>query len=227
MLNDKVEFNQDTKANDTILDFRNTKNYEEYVNANSDVPYYDRWMFKKDLPPTVADTLINLNKGDIYGPYKVDNGLYLSKVLDTKKMPDSAASKHILIRYVGTMRAPETITRTKEEAEKLADSILSVVKKDKSKFAELATKFSDDSSKDNGGDLGSSTPGRMVPPFDNFIFNNPTGTIGLVETDFGYHIVEVGKQSEPKPAIKLATVVKNIEPSDKTMNRSFFRCIKI
>ncbi|MDN3724839.1 peptidylprolyl isomerase [Aequorivita sp. SDUM287046] len=221
MLNDKMEFNQDTKSNDTIAGFRNTKNYEEYVNNNSDVPYYDRWMFKSDLPPTVADTLINLNKGDIYGPYKVDNALYLSKVLDTKKMPDSAASKHILIRYVGTMRAPETITRTKEEAQKLADSILTVVKKDKSKFAELASQFSDDSSKDNGGDLGNSTPGRMVPPFDNFIFNNPTGTVGLVETDFGFHIVEVGKQSGAKPAIQLATVVKNIEASDKTTNEVF------
>ncbi len=221
LLDNKLEFNQDTKTNDTIAGFRNTKNYEEYVNANSDVPYYDRWMFKSELPQTVADTLINLNQGDIYGPFKVDNSYYLSKVLDTKKMPDSAESKHILIRYVGTMRAPETVTRTKEEAQKLADSILGVVKKDKSKFAALATEFSDDSSKDNGGDLGNSTPGRMVPPFDNFIFNNPEGTIGLVETDFGFHIVEVGKQSEPKKAIKLATVVKNIEPSDKTINEVF------
>src|SRR5690606_16620946 len=115
------------------------------------------------------------------------------------------------------LRAPETITRTKEEAKKLADSLLNVIKKDKTKFADLAKEFSDDSSKDNGGDLGNSTPGRMVPPFDRFIFDNPTGTIGQVETDFGFHIVEVGKQSEPKKAIKLATVVKNIEASEKTM----------
>ncbi|HET8803269.1 MAG TPA: peptidylprolyl isomerase [Aequorivita sp.] len=226
LLENKVEFNQDTKTNDTILGFANTKNYEEYVNANSDVPYYDRWMFKSELPETVADTLINLNQGDIYGPYKVDNSFYISKVLETKKMADSAESKHILIRYVGTMRAPETVTRTKEEAQKLADSILGVVKKDKSKFAELATQFSDDSSKDNGGDLGNSTPGRMVPPFDKFIFNNPTGTIGLVETDFGFHVVEVGKQSSPKNAIKLATVVKTIEASDKTVNDVFSEASK-
>jgi len=226
MLNNKVEFNQDTKSNDTIAGFTNTKDYEEFVNANSDVPYYDRWLFKNQLPQTVADTLINLNEGAIYGPYKVDNSFYLTKVLETKKMPDSAESKHILIRYAGTLRAPETITKTKEEAQKLADSILGVVKKDKSKFAELATQFSDDSSKDNGGDLGNSTPGRMVPAFDKFIFNNPTGTIGLIETDFGFHIVEVGKQSESKKAIKLATVVKEIEASDKTMNDVFSNASK-
>jgi peptidylprolyl isomerase/peptidyl-prolyl cis-trans isomerase D len=124
------------------------------------------------------------------------------------------------------LRAPETITKTKEVAQKLADSILNVVRKDKSKFAELAKEFSDDGSGDNGGDLGNSTPGRMVPPFDKFIFNNPTGTLGLVETDFGFHIVEVGKQSEPKKAIKLATVVKNVEPSDKTINEVFSNASK-
>ena len=221
LLNDTLEYNQDTKGNDTIAGFRNTKNVEEYVNENSDVPFFDQWMFKNDLPPAVADTLITLNKDDIYGPYKVDNALYLSKIIDTKKMPDSAESKHILIRYAGTLRAPENITQTKEEAQKVADSILSVLKKDKSKFAELATQFSDDGSKDNGGDLGNSTPGRMVPPFDTFIFNNPTGTLGLVETDFGFHVVEVGKQSAAKPAVKLATVVKNVEPSDKTTNQIF------
>src|SRR5690606_30663611 len=133
---------------------------------------------------------------------------------------------HILIRYVGTLRAPETVTKTKEEAQKLADSILSVVKKDKSKFATLASEFSDDSSKDQGGDLGNSTPGRMVPAFDKFIFDNPTGTVGLIETDFGFHVVEVGKQSEPKKAIKLATVVKNIEASEKTVNDVFTNASK-
>ncbi|MBT0607429.1 peptidylprolyl isomerase [Aequorivita echinoideorum] len=226
MLNNKVEFNSGTKMNDTIAGFRNAKNYEEYVNANSDVPYYDRWMFKKDLPASVADTLINLNQGNVYGPYRVDNTYNLSKVLETKQMPDSTTSKHILIRYVGTMRAPETITRTKEEAKTLADSLLTVVKKDKTKFAELATQFSDDTSKSNGGDLGPAAPGMMVPAFNDFIFGNAPGSIGLVETDFGYHVVEVTKQTEPKKAVKLATVVKNIEASEKTNNDVFTNASK-
>lgn len=226
LLNDKIEFNKDSKANDTIAGFRNTTNYEEYVNANSDVPYFEQWLFKENLPESVADTLINLKKGDIYGPFIVDDSIDLVKVLDTKKMPDSSESRHILIRYVGTMRAPETVTKTKEEAQKLADSILGVVKKDKSKFAELAKEFSDDGSAENGGDLGNSTPGRMVPPFDEFIFGNPAGTIGLVETDFGFHVVEVQKQSSPKKAVKLATIIKNIEPSDNTINNVFAEATK-
>lgn len=226
LLRPRVEYNRDTKANDSIPGFKDVVDYEEFVNANSEVPFYDQWFFEKDLPSSIAGDLINLSEGDLYGPYKVENTYNLSRILETKQMPDSAASKHILIRYVGTMRAPEDITRSKEDARKLADSILIVVRKDKSKFADLAKDFSDDSSKDNGGDLGTSTPGRMVAPFNDFIFNNAEGTTGLVETDFGYHVVEVGKQSAAKKAIKMATVTKQIEPSDKTMNDIFSNASK-
>lgn len=226
LLNDKIEFNQDTKVNDTIRSFKHVEDYEDFVNQHSDVPYSDGWYFANDLPSEVADTLVNLNKGDIYGPFKVDNTYNLAKALETKRMPDSTDSKHILIRYIGTMRAPEDLTRTKEEANHLADSLLSLIKKDKTRFEELAREYSDDGSKDQGGDLGTSTPGRMVAPFNDFIFENPTGTLGKVETDFGVHIVEVGKQSSAKKAVKLAIVTKNIEASEGTINDVFSRATK-
>lgn len=226
LLNPRVEYNHETKENDSILGFKNVVDYEEFVNINSEVPFYDQWFFEKDLPATIAGDLINLEAGDVYGPYKVENTYNLSRVLETKNMPDSSDSKHILIRYAGTMRASEDITRTKEEAQLLADSILTVVRRDKSKFADLALEFSDDGSKNNGGELGISTPGRMVAPFDEFIFNNNEGTIGLIETDFGYHVVEVGDQSDAKKAIKLATITKLIEPSDQTTNEIFTKASK-
>ena len=226
LLNSRVEYNNLTKANDSVPGFKNAENYEEFVNTHSEVPFYDQWFFQKDLPTSIAEDLINTSKGDVYGPYKIENTYNLSRVIDTKKMPDSSASKHILIRYAGTLRASEDITRTKEDAQKLADSLLTVVKRDKSKFADLAEEFSDDSSKNNGGDLGTSTPGRMVAPFNDFIFENPEGTLGLVETDFGFHVIEVGEQSEPKTAVKLATVTKLIEPSDQTLNDIFSNASK-
>ncbi len=221
LLDSKIEYNSTTKMNDTVAGFKNTANYEEFVNANSDQPFMDFWMFKKDLPPAVADTLINLNEGSVYGPFQVENTYNISKVIAVKQMPDSVQSKHILIRYLGTTSAGPEITKTKEEAKKLADSLLVVVKKDPAKFEALVTEFSDDSSKDTGGDLGKSWPGRMVAPFDEFIFDNPTGTTGFVETDFGYHIVTVGEQTAPQKAIKLATVTKNIEASEKSISDIF------
>lgn len=226
LLKNRVEFNNQTKTNDTILGFKDVEDYEEFLHMYSEVPYQDFWFFENNLPESAAKELMQLETGEVYGPYKDGDTYFLSRVIDTKKMPDSVASKHILIRYEGTMGGPASVSRTKEEAEKLVDSLVSVVKRDPSKFSDLARDFSDDPSKNNGGDLGISIPGRMVPTFDEFIFNNPEGTIGKVETDFGFHVVEVGEQSAPKKALKLATVVKPIEASDKTLNDLFSEASK-
>ena len=170
---------------------------------------------------------MQMNVGDIYGPFQVDNLLNLTKVTAVKQLPDSIQSKHILIRYAGTLRASSDITRTKEEAQTLADSILGVVKRDKSKFAELAAEFSDDKSNSaNGGDLGYNAPGRMVPAFDNFTIDNKPGTLGVVETDFGFHVVGVEDQKNFQKAVKVATVTKEIEASEKTLNDIFSNASK-
>ena len=227
LLNDRIEFNSNTKQNDTIPGFRNTTDNENFVNTNSDQGFIDRWWFKKDLPEVIRDTVMQMNVGDIYGPFQVDNLLNLTKVTAVKQLPDSIQSKHILIRYAGTLRASSDITRTKEEAQTLADSILGVVKRDKSKFAELAAEFSDDKSNSaNGGDLGYNAPGRMVPAFDNFTIDNKPGTLGVVETDFGFHVVGVEDQKNFQKAVKVATVTKEIEASEKTLNDIFSNASK-
>jgi len=226
LLKNRIEYNNQTNTNDTILGFADVKDYEEFLHVHSEVPYQDFWFFENNLPESAAKELMQLETGDVYGPYKDGDTFFLSRVIDTKKMPDSVASKHILIGYEGSMGGGQA-TRTKEEAEKLTDSLVAVVKRDPSKFEDLAREFSDDPSKDsNGGDLGVSTPGRMVAPFNDFIFNNSEGTIGKVETDFGFHVVEVGEQSEPKKALKLATVVRPIETSDQTLNDLFSEASK-
>ena len=216
LLEDRFEFN------DTIVGFARTNDNLEFVNANSDVPFVDQWMFKKDLPASVADSIYNLAVGDIYGPYKIDNTFSVSKVIESKQMPDSIQSKHILIRYTGSFRAASDVTRSKEEAKKLADSILRVVKRNTSKFEALSAALSEDSSnKDKGGDLGYNPPGRMVAEFDEFIIANKTGTLGVVETDFGFHVVGVGEQKNKQKAIKIATVTNEVELSEKTLSVNF------
>jgi len=221
LLEDRFEFN------DTIPGFARVSDNVEFVNANSDVPFVDQWMFKKDLPVSVADTIYNLAVGDIYGPYKIDNTFNLSKVIESKQMPDSIQSKHILIRYAGSLRAASDVTRSKEDAEKLADSILGVINRDKSKFEVLAASLSEDSSnKSKGGDLGYNPPGRMVPAFDSFTIDNKPGTVGVVETDFGFHVVGVVDQKNMQRAIKLATVKNEVELSEKTLSDTFSEASK-
>lgn len=63
-------------------------------------------------------------------------------------------------------------------------------------FAALAQKHSSCPSGREGGNLGSFTPGMMVPEFDKVVFSAPVGTVqGPVKTDFGYHLIEVTERS--------------------------------
>ena len=58
-------------------------------------------------------------------------------------------------------------------------------------FAELARQHSDGPSGPKGGDLGRFTRGQMVPEFDQVVFNlKPGAYSGVVETQFGYHIIK-------------------------------------
>lgn len=216
LINNRVELN------DTIVGFKNTTDDEGFVNLNSDQSYTDRWYFEKDLPQPIADTIPSMSKGDIYGPYQVGNSLNLSKVIAVEQLPDSVKSRHILIRYQGLQTASQDVTRSKEAAKKLADSLSTVINRDKSKFEALAAQFSEDNSnKDDGGDLGYVGPGRMVPAFNDFIFDNNEGTVGVVETNFGFHVAQVLEQKNRQRAVKIATVIKQIEPSESTINNVF------
>ena len=91
--------------------------------------------------------------------------------------------------YKGSMRAPETVTRTKEEALGLAQELADRARKGED-FAELAKKYSDGPSGPRGGNLGTWTKGRMVPEFDTAIEKLKIGGVSdPVETAFGYHVI--------------------------------------
>jgi peptidyl-prolyl cis-trans isomerase D len=81
----------------------------------------------------------------------------------------------------------------KDKARKKAEEILSQVKKDPNKFAELAKQYSQDpGSAKNGGDLGYFPRGVMVKPFEDTAFRMKVGQVSdLVESDFGYHIIKL------------------------------------
>ncbi len=227
LLDDSVVYNPETKTNDTVLGFRHTIDPENFVNGNSDIKYNDSFVFKSSLPAMVADSIFNLKVGEIYGPYKDGEFFKLSKVVAETQLPDSVKVRHILIPYLGTASADPTVTKTEAQAKQLADSIMAVVKANRSKFPELVTEFSSDQgSVNNGGEYDFHPYNTMVKPFNDFEFEHDKGDIDVVKTVFGYHIIEILDQKNKSRAIKVATIARKIEPSEKTVNDLFNRTQK-
>jgi peptidyl-prolyl cis-trans isomerase D len=135
-----------------------------------------------------------------------------------KKPNGSVKASHILISFAGAERSNPEVQRTKEEAEKEAKELLVEAKKDGVVFAELARDKSDGPSAPRGGDLGYFQEGVMTEKFNDVAFNNPVGYIGLVETEFGFHIVKVDDKQD---IYRIATLARQIEPSEETTNKLF------
>ena len=100
------------------------------------------------------------------------------------QQPEERRASHILI-------ASETVGKDKARAK--AEEVLQEVQKKPAAFAELARQHSDDpGSASQGGDLGFFGRGMMVKPFEDATFGMKEGDIsGVVESDFGFHIIKL------------------------------------
>lgn len=103
-------------------------------------------------------------------------------------MAEQVRASHILLMYQGSERS--SASRSKAEAQQLIQQILTQVQGG-ADFADLARQHSDCPSGKRGGDLGTFGKGQMVAAFEQTSFTLPVGgTSGVVETPFGYHIIQ-------------------------------------
>lgn len=225
LVNDKIEFNDITKATDTILGFNNATNIEDFINLNSDVKYSDTYIRASQLPAVAKDTLMNLEVGNYYGPYRDGEFFKLSKVVGIKQSPDSSKVRHILIPYVGGNRADASVTKTREEAKATADSILGKIKSG-TRFMDLLELSSDKVSNESNGEIDMAFNSSFAPEFRAFGFDNEEGDVDVVETSFGFHIIEILKQSNFSKTINIATLADKVEPSEQTLQDVFNKMSK-
>ena len=214
---EKTEYNNVSKLEETSPSLLTAKNLTEFINQYSEIKFDSIYLPKGSLPTNDANILFNLNKDQTYGPYLDGEYFKISRMLDRKTGGNIRAS-HILISYEGSQRASSQINRSKSEAKKEANRILKLVRKNPDSFSALAFEFSDGPSKSSGGDLGFFQENQMAKPFNDFVFSKREGSIGLVETDFGFHVINVVAKED---IVLLASVaIKNI-PSDETSDKTF------
>ena len=134
LIEDRQEFNESSKANETVVGFKNTKDNAAFVNANSVQKFNDTYVFRSAFSSGQADNITALKEGEIYGPYKENGFFKLSKMVSKKGIADSTKVRHILIPFVGGARAEATVTKTDAEAKATADSIYNVLQRNRSLF---------------------------------------------------------------------------------------------
>jgi len=221
LIEDKVEFNEAAKANETVVGFKNTSDPKAFVNANSSSKFNDDFVFESKLPNAQADSLKALSLNEVFGPYKDGTSYKLSKLIAKKMIADSAKVRHILIPFIGATRADASVTKTDAQAKTTADSIYKVLRSKRSKFKSLLSLSSDKVSNEKEGEIEFAYTDGFAKEFKAYAFENPKGSLGVVKTDFGYHIIEVLSQGAKKQAYKIATIVQEIEPSIKTIDDVF------
>lgn len=208
-------FSQGTDASGGTENFQNTTNDSMFVMLNSDLPFNSGYFKPNQLPQSISAQIASAAVGQTFGPYKEQNYYIVSKLLG-KKTSDSTLSRHILIAHKDGATG-QGIKRTKEEAKKLADSIGNAIKANPAKFEEYVKLSNDPGSATQGGSLGWTTPETpFVPEFLAYLNNNPKGATGVVETQFGYHIINIQDKKVGAMAYKVANLAKAIKPSDKT-----------
>jgi peptidyl-prolyl cis-trans isomerase D len=111
--------------------------------------------------------------------------IYYQNNINQYKLEDRAHVAHILFKTVGMTDAEAA------EVKKKAEDVLNKAKHG-GNFGDLAKQYSEDTTKDKGGDLGWIVRGQTVPEFENAAFSLPKGSISdLVKTQYGFHIIQV------------------------------------
>ncbi|MEM6686114.1 MAG: peptidylprolyl isomerase [Bacteroidota bacterium] len=196
-----------------------------YANINTETNEPENFTYKSQLPKDFSEDILAMEVGDVYGPYKVGETYKISRLLETRQLPDSVKSRHILIRYAGTQGADAEEKKTKEQAKSQADSLLKIIKRDKSKFADLAKEFSaDKGSAVKGGDLdwfNTISSMRLTPTYKDFVYESEVGALDIVASPFGFHIIEVEDQKNKQKVVKLATINRAVEVTDETLKALF------
>lgn len=189
--------------------FLSSKSDSSFAVMNTSNPSAAVISYKSNMLPEPFNTqILNDSVGTVVGPYTQGGAVKIAKIMKRGMEVDSVQARHILVAEKGA------------EGKAKADSLRKVIQT-KNNFAEMAALFGTDGTKDNGGDLGMFARGAMVKPFEDAAFTGKVGEVQVVETSFGYHVLEVTKRNSPALTVKLAVIDKFVSPSQKTIRSQY------
>ena len=172
--------------------------------------YYTAQAKRYQLPEMVRAQFVVLNQDKLAAEVAVSDE-EAHKYFDQHRAelaPEQRRASHILITV-----AKDADAATRSKAREQAEALLKDIKANPGRFAELARSRSQDpGSASQGGDLGFFGRGMMVKPFEDTAFKLAKGELsGVVETDFGYHILRLDDIKQPDFAAVKAEVVSRLQ----------------
>jgi peptidyl-prolyl cis-trans isomerase D len=197
-------------ANDSIFVAKNSDRNIYFSDKRSTaVPEGNEKANKFQTYPASLDSIFkSASIGQIVGPYTMQENVIISKVLGFT--PTRLKARHLLIATNSSK--DEKVIAAKR---KTADSLLKVI--NTNNFTELVTKYTEDpGSKTTGGLYENFLEAEMVKEFGSFCATQAIGKIGIVKTDFGFHIIEVLERDATKFPL-LVSVSKTFKASTETI----------
>ena len=205
-----------SELEDIVEDFETVEDDSIFARINSDgFAFYSNYTVKL-LPTFLQDSLGSLTQGSVYGPHQEGNSYKIFKVSKIENDTlSSARASHILFKW--SEDTPEARSEARAEANRVLREI-----QGGADFAEMARQYGTDGTANIGGDLGWFQTGDMVAPFQEAVFGASSKGLlnNIVETEFGYHIIEVtGAKINQK--FTIATIERTIVASDITQDKAF------
>jgi len=199
----------------------NSNEIDNFMKVNSDAPYDSNFYKKGGLPVKIDSVMFASNVGTFIAPYIENNSYYMARLMQIQDRPDSVKISHILVAYKDAPNPIQNITRTKDQAKKIIDSLFEVVKKDPKNFKAIAQVKSDfPSAKKDGGEIGWIGDGDAnYKFFYDSTYKSKVGDFRVIQSSMGYHVVYVTDKKEPVKKIKVAIVKHDIKPSSETFNQ--------
>jgi len=145
------------------------------------------WRSGDGIPPLFMNELQNMQPGQISAVLRSPSGFHILKLVEKRSsnapvVITQTHARHILIKTSEIMpeaEAKKRIMEIKQRIDAGAD------------FAEQAKRYSQDGSAQQGGDLDWLSPGQTVPEFEEAMNKLKPGQIGMVQSQFGWHLIQV------------------------------------
>jgi peptidyl-prolyl cis-trans isomerase SurA len=149
-------------------------------------------------PSLFSSALLHTPIKQVKGPLRSPAGFHVFEVLERIPSPLPLLQTHVR-HILLTSLTPQSLPAQIQKLMQLRQSLL----RGQTSFEELAQKWSEDGSAQNGGDLGWSLPGQFVPPFEEAMNQLKPGEISLpVVSEFGVHLIEVLERQPSTMPIK-------------------------